>query len=143
MFELDHVIVRVADLDEAGERFDAKYGLGSVFGGRHAGIGTANRIVPLGRDYLELLAVVDPDEHAQSGLSLPDPEALVGWMVRTDDIEGVAARLGLTVRSLSRTREDGVRLEWKLAGLELLRREPALPVPVASSPHQDPHPTRM
>ena len=59
---MDHVIYAVDDLDEAAAGLFDREGLGSVPGGRHEGWGTANRIVPLGDTYLELIAVVDVDE---------------------------------------------------------------------------------
>ena len=37
-------------------------GLTVLEGGRHPGRGTANLIVPFGRQYLELLCIVDEDE---------------------------------------------------------------------------------
>lgn len=143
MLEFDHLIIRVAELDEAGRRYKEQYGLDSAFGGRHAGLGTANRIVPLGRDYLELLAVVDHQEQAQSRIPLPEPECFAGWMVRTNDIEAVAERLGLGVRPMSRRREDGEVVAWNLAGLEVMLGEPSLPGFIdwsADAPH---HPARM
>lgn len=143
MLEFDHLIIRVDDLDEAGRRFKEQYGLDSAFGGRHAGLGTANQIVPLGRDYLELLAVVDAEEQAASRIPLPEAECLVGWMVRTDDIEAVAARLGLNVRAMSRTRDDGTVLEWKLAGLEVILGEPSLPAFIDWSADDPHHPAGM
>ena len=57
--ELDHVLVAVADLAKAGQEFVERHGLASIEGGRHPAWGTANRIVPLGDSYLELIAVVD------------------------------------------------------------------------------------
>lgn len=143
MLAIDHVIIGVEDLDEASTRFAEQHGLRSVFGGRHTGMGTANHIVPFGRDYLELLAVVDRDEFSRTGLALPAPESIAGWMARTDDIHEVAGRLGLSVRSLSRQREDGTVLEWHLAGLELLGRDPALPVFIDWSPDDEHHPARL
>ena len=44
----------------------ADFDLPSVDGGRHPGWGTANRIVPLGDTYIELVTVVDEAEAAQS-----------------------------------------------------------------------------
>jgi hypothetical protein len=58
--EFDHVLIPVADLSGAVTEFERRYGVMSVEGGRHTGWGTANRIVPLGDSYLELVAVVDP-----------------------------------------------------------------------------------
>ena len=45
--ELDHVLIAVAELEAAAREIEGRYGLTSVEGGRHAGWGTANRIVPL------------------------------------------------------------------------------------------------
>ena len=64
--ELDHVLFAVPDLDEAAAQLKRRYGLGSVEGGRHPGWGTANRIVPLARTYIELIAVVDDAEAAEA-----------------------------------------------------------------------------
>src|SRR5438132_3854521 len=64
--DLDHVLIAVADLASAGREIETRHGLASVEGGRHPGWGTANRIVPLGEAYLELIAVSDEAEAAQS-----------------------------------------------------------------------------
>jgi hypothetical protein len=45
---IDHVIYGTADLDVAAVRIEAQLGLTTVAGGRHDGVGTHNRIVPLG-----------------------------------------------------------------------------------------------
>src|SRR5262245_13448232 len=70
--ELDHVLIAVTDLEEAARGFESRYGLASVDGGRHRDFGTANRIIPLGSTYLELVAVVDPGAAAGSSF---------GWWV--------------------------------------------------------------
>jgi Glyoxalase-like domain len=64
--ELDHVLIAVADLNGAARDLESRHGLASVERGRHAGWGTANRIVPLGETYLELITVVDEAEAAAS-----------------------------------------------------------------------------
>ena len=56
---IDHVLYAVRDLDEAASRLATEWGLATSDGGRHPGHGTANRIVPLGSDYIELIAIVD------------------------------------------------------------------------------------
>jgi hypothetical protein len=56
----------VHDLETAAGRFVDGHGLESVAGGRHLGHGTGNRIVPLGRDYIELMAIVDRGEARSS-----------------------------------------------------------------------------
>ena len=57
--DIDHVLIAVPDLSAAAPSFTARYGLASTEGGHHPAWGTANRIVPLGTSYLELVAVVD------------------------------------------------------------------------------------
>jgi Glyoxalase-like domain len=66
ILELDHVLIAVADLANAAREIEARHGLASVEGGRHPGWGTANRIVPLGETYLELIAVIAGAEAARS-----------------------------------------------------------------------------
>ena len=121
---LDHVIVCVSDLMDAAGNYMAKYGLQSVEGGRHRGHGTANRIVPLGDWYLELIAVVDPVEAAASELGTwvtdragrPGADALC---LRPDDFERRVEDLGLEPVTMDRTTPEGHILEWRLAGLGL------------------------
>jgi len=120
---IDHVIVLVPDLERGAAQLFDRFGLSSVPGGRHAGHGTGNRVVPLGADYLELMAVVDPVEAAESPLgrwaaahTTADlvPAALC---LRTDDIDSIATRLGEEPEAMSRRRPDGSVLSWHLAGL--------------------------
>ena len=129
--ELDHVLVAVDDLDAAARHVKQRHGLASVEGGRHQGLGTANRIVPLGETYLELVAVVDQGEAAGSGFGSwvagGDLPRLLGWCARTDDLGSVAGRLGLTIADGARSRPDGSVLRWRMAGLERSAEEPSLP----------------
>jgi Glyoxalase-like domain len=131
--ELDHVLVAVADLAAAGREIEARYGLASVEGGRHAGWGTANRIVPLGEAYIELVAVVDQAEAAESlfgswvARASPDFAKPLGWVVRTNKLDEVARRLGLVVVAGSRAARGGQVLRWRLAGIEQAAAEPSLP----------------
>ncbi len=129
--ELDHVLIAVDDLDTATREVEERYGLVSVEGGRHQGLGTANRIVPLGETYLELVAVVDDAEAVGSGFGSwvagGEPPRLLGWCVRTDDLDGVAERLGLTIADGARARPDGDVVRWRMAGLERSASEQSLP----------------
>jgi hypothetical protein len=131
--ELDHVLIAVADLTAAGREIESRHGLTSVEGGHHPAWGTANRIVPLGDSYLELVAVVDPDRAAgspfgrwvASGLSSnPRP---IGWAVRTSHLGELARRLHLDVRPGSRTTPGGDELRWHSAGIDEAAAEPSLP----------------
>ena len=133
MLGLDHVLFAVDDLAQAARWFEERRGLASVPGGSHAGWGTANRIVPLGGAYLELIAVEDVQAAAASpfgrwvaGAARAQPRPL-GWAVRTRELDAVARRLGLAVVPGGRTRPDGSLIRWRLAGVEEAVAEPALP----------------
>jgi glyoxalase-like protein len=126
---IDHVIYAAADLDVAAARVERKLGLTARGGGRHEGLGTHNRIVPLGGGYLELLAVADPDEAARSDFGraviarlAEAGDGLLGWVVAVDDVESVASRLGTTITTI---RRQG--LSARLTGLAEAAREPFLP----------------
>lgn len=131
--ELDHVLIAVTDLESAAATFEERFGLASIEGGRHPGWGTANRIVPLGSSYLELVAVVD--EAAASGSPFGRWIAQgasaagrpIGWAVRTEAIDDLTTRLGVAVTDGSRRTPSGEVLRWRSAGVEGAIAEPALP----------------
>lgn len=129
MLAFDHAVIAVADLDEAAERIRRSHGLGSLPGGRHPGHGTGNRIIPLGPDYLELMAVLDPTEAATSpmGRWVADVtrggDRLGALCLRTSDIEDLATRLGLAPFPMSRRTPNGETLSWRLVGLEAALRD--------------------
>lgn len=129
---LDHVVLGVADLDGAAAALLDEHGLVALPGGRHPKWGTANRIVPLGAAYLELVAVVDPDVAATSafGTWVADMAAgrcAWGWAVRTSDIAATAARLDLDVVPGSRRTPTGTELRWSLAGVPGTDADRSLP----------------
>jgi hypothetical protein len=123
----------VADLAAVAREIEARHGLASIEGGRHPGWGTANRIVPLGESYLELVAVVDAAEAARSSFGgwvarvRSKPAQLLGWAVRTHELDDVARRLDLTIGVGSRATRSGQLLRWRLAGIEQAAAEPSLP----------------
>jgi hypothetical protein len=130
MLAIDHVIILVEDLDAAARRYDEQQGLASVSGGRHPGHGTANRIVPLGSSYIELMAVVDNVEAGSSPLGSWVERRLVSsgdgpaaLCLRTDDIEGAARRTGRQPVSMHRRRPDGVQLDCCLVALDAALNE--------------------
>lgn len=127
---IDHVILGVADLEETAAALLERTGLGSVEGGRHPGRGTANRIVPLGSGYVELLAVVDQAEALRSSWGVwarSAGEGLTAWCVAVPDMDARCDRLGLEPAAWSRIRPDGVELHWRLAGVEQALADPLLP----------------
>lgn len=111
MPRVDHVIYGAKDLDTAAEHLATTFGLASVEGGVHPHLGTANRLVGLGDSYIEVLA--GPPVAALLG---DGPDRMLGWMVRSNDIDADAARLGLDIVPMTRVRPDGVELSWRLAG---------------------------
>ncbi len=133
MLELDHVLIAVGDLDAAAQEFETLYGLESIEGGRHPGLGTMNRIVPLGDAYLELVSVIEAREAAASvfgrwvARSAAAGGHLLGWAVRTDHLESLCRRLDLTPLPGSRLGRDAKPIRWRTAGIERAAAEPSLP----------------
>ena len=128
--QFDHVIYATRDLDAAARRIEHELALPVRPGGRHDGIGTHNRIVPLGGGYLELMAVADPAEAEQSELGTAllrrieaDAEGLMAWSLAVTDIEAVAARIGSSIHAISR---EG--LTGRLTGVLESLRDPQLPL---------------
>jgi hypothetical protein len=91
----DHLVLAARDLDAAGAWLEDRLGVELRPGGRHAHMGTHNRLLGLGEGfYLELIAV-DPAAPAPRrarwfGLDAPDMPAdrprLIHWVARCDDI---------------------------------------------------------
>src|SRR4051812_27284116 len=65
VLRLSQVIFGVGNLDAATDRFRS-LGFDVLDGGVHPGVGTANRVIPLGAQYIELLGVVSPDQARQN-----------------------------------------------------------------------------
>jgi hypothetical protein len=118
------VQIVVSDLDRASRELAEAHGLTALTGGNHPGRGTANKIVPLGGDYLELITVVDRDEAARNDHSfvlhaLDRGWRFAAWALRSDDLEADAALFRdagvATVGPLdgSRQRPDGSVLRWR------------------------------
>src|SRR5437868_1233457 len=61
---IDHVVIGVRDLERARMGW-TRLGFNLTPRGRHLGQGTANYCVMFPRDHLELLGVVERDEHAE------------------------------------------------------------------------------
>jgi hypothetical protein len=124
MLRIDHVVLAVRDLDASAARLWDAHGLRFAPGGRHPQWGTGNMIAPLGRDYIELLGVVDEEVGSGTVLGRTLMELSEGgdrWFsvcLADDDIDATAARLGLEVRPGARRRRDGTEVRWRGAGIE-------------------------
>jgi hypothetical protein len=133
---IDHVIYATRNLDATAARLEADHGLVAKGGGRHTGIGTENRIFPLGGGYLELIAVVDYGEAERSALghALAERidgrgEGLMGWVVAVEDVIAEAGRTGAELSVIER---DGLRA--RLAGVATAMAEPTLPFFIQRDP---------
>jgi hypothetical protein len=136
---VDHVLLPVADLEDGARSLDESFGLKGTSGGRHPGVGTANVIVPLGRQYLELIAIVDQAEAASSRLArrvaraLKEGRRFVAWALRTQDLDAVRAGLqgaGWNLPAIvegSRTRPDGQVLRWRTQEVDTGSEPSAIP----------------
>ena len=123
------MIYVAADLDVAAARVERELGLVVRPGGRHEGLGTHNRIVPLGGGYLELMAIADPQEAAGSDFGravvarlASGGDGLLGWCVAVDGVDSVASRLSTEITTIRRA-----GLSARLTGLAEAMREPFLP----------------
>ena len=129
---IDHVIWVASNLHATADRLADQYGLPGGGGGRHVGIGTHNRVFPLGGGYLEVLAVADPEEAAASVIGravAAAPDGLLGWAVAVEDVPTQAERLGLEVTSIERS-----GLTARLTGVAQAMAEPGLPFFIQRDP---------
>jgi hypothetical protein len=130
---VDHVIYATGDAEAAAARLWDEHGLASVAGGQHPAWGTANRIVPLGAAYLELMTIFDSELAATNALGrlvtehIERGDGFIGWMAGGPAFDDRVAANGLAARSFSREKPDGSELTWRLAGLETMLAEPPLP----------------
>jgi Glyoxalase-like domain len=127
--QIDHVLIATTDLDAATARLHDDHGLEVTGGGRHTGIGTENRIVPLGGGYLEVISVVDAAEAEETPLGRELAarirsvgEGLMGWVVAVPDVSAEAARTGAELSTIAR---EG--LTATLAGVATAMAQPHLP----------------
>lgn len=129
MLGLDHAIIAVRDLTAARGQMERALGLTITPGGEHPGQGTHNAIVRLGTEYIEILAVRDPQEVAsnEKGRLLQDflnrGEGLLGFAVDSDNLDRDLMEIrgrGLTLEGPyqgSRRRPDGSLMTWRAATL--------------------------
>jgi hypothetical protein len=148
-YRIDHAVYAVRDLEVATARWRDAYGLAAAAGGYHPRWGTANRIVPLGADYLELISVVEPSVAVDSVLGrrllglTAQGDRWYSLCLADDDVDGTAARLGLEVERGSRTTPDGAELRWRSAGIDAPQRQSWLPFFIAWDVAPERHPGRL
>ena len=121
--ELDHLIVAARALDEGAAWIEERLGVAPVPGGKHALMGTHNRLLGLGRRvYLEVIAI-DPGAPAPARprwFELDTPRmqqrleygpALIHWVMRTGAIEEDARSCPEPLEILSLARGD---YRWRI-----------------------------
>ena len=129
---IDHVIWVAGDLHPTADRLAHEHGLPAGSGGRHVGIGTHNRVFPLGGGYLEVLAIADHEEAATSVIGravAAAPDGLFAWAVAVDDVPAEAQRLGNEVTSIERR-----GLTARLTGVAQAMAEPWVPFFIQRDP---------
>ncbi|MBL8477737.1 MAG: VOC family protein, partial [Sterolibacteriaceae bacterium] len=99
----DHLVLAARDLDAGAAWLERQLGATLTGGGKHARMGTHNRLLKLGeRFYLELIAI-DPQASPPGRprwfdldrLELPvDRPRLIHWVARSDDIVRDTAACG-------------------------------------------------
>lgn len=147
--QLDHILLGVPDLDAGAEAFTKLTGVKPVVGGSHPGFGTRNQLVALGPAvFFELIAPDPAQSERKSGrageiAAMPHP-ALITFALQTADMTAACAaaeRAGLKIArrdAMSRTRPDGVRLDWTVA--HFTHPDYAGAVPFAIDWQGSPHP---
>jgi len=147
MLALDHILWAAPNLESGARLFESMTGVNPATGGSHPGFGTRNRLVSLGVGvYLEIISP-DPAQslHGNRGgriAALPYP-GLMTFALRGTGLQEVcrsAERAGLSIEgpvSMSRTRPDGIKLEWSILYLRHLALGEAVPFVIdwGGSPH--------
>lgn len=128
----DHLVHYVNDLSKSIEVF-AEHGLAAFKGGSHKDWGTYNALSYFGLTYLEFLGIENEElaKASQHNIvvrdavqSLPEHEELSRVVIRTDDIEQVAASLHEAGLSLSpildgkRLDNEGRLIEWRMMTID-------------------------
>lgn len=116
------------------ERLAGLLGIDPLDGGIHPRFGTRNMLLPLtGLQYVEVVEVLEhpASEKASFGRAVRRQSEQGGgwmaWVVETEDIETVSARVGRPPARGHRVRPDGVELWWKQIGVTDLMNDPQLP----------------
>src|ERR1700682_5533751 len=114
--EFDHLVVAALTLEEGAAWVEAQLGVAPVAGGKHATMGTHNRLLQLGPGrFLEVIAI-DPDAQAPGRRRWFDLDApfmrerlargpdLIHWVQRTDELEAALREYPEPVEILSLAR---------------------------------------
>jgi hypothetical protein len=121
---IDHVLLATTELDHGSGQLWRGYGLRCAPGGRHVAWGAANLIIPVGDQYLELVAVTDPELAAASPLGRAvlagadrDRITPIGVCLVAPDLDHISQRLGSPRETGARVLADGAEIRWTTVGL--------------------------
>ncbi|NKX43453.1 VOC family protein [Roseicyclus persicicus] len=113
MLVLDHIAVAAERLEDGAAAVERALGLPLQPGGQHPHMGTHNRLMGLGPEYLEVIAI-DPEGQAPAQPRWFDLDNFRGaprattWICRCDDLEAALAAA-----------PEGVGVPWSLARADL------------------------
>lgn len=121
---IDHLVYATPDLAGTVDVLNRRLGVELTPGGQHVGLGTRNFLAGLGNGaYLEVIGPdLDQPEPAGPRPFAVDGPRLVTWAVRVAGLTEAIDRARTAgydpgpAQSMSRRRDDGVLLEWKLTG---------------------------
>lgn len=130
---IDHVVLPISDPDTAALRLRNEHGLEAASPSTFPELGLANRVIPLGNSqYLELLAAGDATAHPFAAtVAALAARGVIGWCLAVEELESVAARIGLEATPMSLVQADGQRSSWRLVGLAQAMAAPWLPFFIA------------
>ncbi|MSU90922.1 VOC family protein [Rhodobacteraceae bacterium 2CG4] len=144
---LDHILLGAPDLDAATTAFSALSGVTPSGGGSHPGFGTRNKLVSLGEALFFEVIAPDPEQLAKGrradGLSDLAAPKMMAFCLRSSDLLALSERAtaaGLSPQTpvpMSRTRPDGVTLNWEILYLDTEGWGDAVPFVIdwKGSPH--------
>jgi hypothetical protein len=125
-FRLDHLSYATSheQLVDVVQRLGARIGSPFIDGGIHPRFGTRNFTLPLKNcHYLEVVCPLDHPAAEESAFGkavskrAKEGGGWMSWVVATNDISPVEARLGRSSVEGSRKRPDGSELKWKQLGV--------------------------
>lgn len=155
--EVDHLVVAARTLEEGAAWCEATLGAAPVAGGRHALMGTHNRLLAIAapgfpRAYLEIIAL-DPDapppgrrrwfdlDDAAVRAAIADAPVLLHWVARCGDIDAASASLAALGIDAGRVLEAARgTLAWRIAVRDDGRRPLGGALPALIEWRGDAHP---